>query len=142
MGIILTAGTTAAIVAKRMAIELLRSLLQQATASGTKSTVLTDLRWCMAILLTALIAILEAHAPDWVLILLASFAALTFALYLAAYVYFALKAPDYLRSEKYSLSKLAIERSVTGDNLSGFVDPMLEHNSKSLSVSTPPEVKS
>lgn len=64
-----------------------------------------------------------------------------FVVYVVAYSYFAVKAPDYLRTEKYSLSKLAIERSVTGDNLSGFVDPMLESTAKSLSLSTPPEGK-
>jgi len=32
-----------------MAIELIRSFLQQANATGTRSTALTDLRWFAAI---------------------------------------------------------------------------------------------
>jgi hypothetical protein len=31
-----------------------------------------------------------------------------------------------LRSEKYTLSKLAIEKSVKGDNITGFIDPIYE----------------
>jgi hypothetical protein len=33
-----------------MAIELLRSFLQQATATGSKSTVLSDLKWFAGVL--------------------------------------------------------------------------------------------
>ena len=86
-----------------------------------------------------LIGCLKAGAPFWVVVLLAVLLCVTFAIYMAAYIYFAVKAPDNLRSEKYSLSKLAIERSVTGDNLSGFTNPALEGHPRALPITTPPE---
>jgi hypothetical protein len=60
------------------------------------------------------------------MVLLAVLLVLGCLLYIGAYVYFAWRAPDYLRSEKYTLSKLAIEKSVKGDNIRGFIDPIYE----------------
>ncbi len=44
-------------------------------------------------------------------------------MYLAAYIFFMIRSPDALRSEKFTLSKLAIEHSAKGDNLSGLIEP-------------------
>jgi len=41
-------------------------------------------------------------------------------LYLIAYIYFAIKSPDYLRTERYSIQKMAIERGLVGDSTAGF----------------------
>lgn len=57
-------------------------------------------------------------------------------MYLTSYGFFAIKNPDSLRSEKYNLSKMALERSITGDTLAGFSEldsdsvrpPSLEHH--------------
>jgi hypothetical protein len=73
--------------------------------------------------LSALIAAALKHAPGWVTVLLAMFTALVFLVYLASYSFLLVKDRDALRSERFTLSKLAIERSITGDNLSGFLDP-------------------
>jgi hypothetical protein len=110
-----------------MAIELIRSFLQQANATGTRSTVLTDLRWFAAIAVAALLGGLKVNAPFWVLVLLASLLGLISLVYLAAYIYFGIRSPDALRSEKFTLSKLAIEKSITGDNLSGLIDPQSQN---------------
>lgn len=40
-------------------------------------------------------------------------------LFLSSYVYFMRTNPDALRSEQFSLSKLAIEKGLIGDTLSG-----------------------
>jgi hypothetical protein len=106
-----------------MAIELLRSFLQQATATGSKSTVLTDLRWFAAIFASALLVAMRYNAPFWMLVFLSVLLGMDSLLYLAAYVYFALRSPDALRSEKFTLSKLAIEKSIVGDSLTGLIDP-------------------
>jgi hypothetical protein len=100
---------------------------------------LTDLRWLIFVLLTGLLAAPKLKAPGWVIVLLATAFGIVFLIYLAAYVYFALKAPDALRSEKFTLSKLAIEKSVKGDNIAGFIDPTKELPPPSLSAPKQPE---
>lgn len=112
-------------------IELIRSFLQQATAQGSRSTVLTELRWFVGILLSAILVAVSLHAAQWILIILVVFLCAAGALYLIAYVFFGLKNPDALRSEKYTLTKLAIERSVTGDSVKGFFD-LESQSTKSL----------
>lgn len=41
------------------------------------------------------------------------------AIYLGAYIYFMFKNPDALRSETFTLRKMAIEKSLHGDDLTG-----------------------
>ncbi len=106
-----------------MAIEFFRSFLQQANATGTRSTALTDLRWFAAIVISALLISLKFNAPDWILYALISLLGLISLIYLGAYIFFAIYDRDALRSEKYTLTKMAIEKSITGDNLSGLIDP-------------------
>jgi hypothetical protein len=121
----------------KMAIELIKSFLQQANAMGTRSTVLTDLRWFAAIILSALLGAIKFTAPYWVLVFLLIILGLIALVYLSAYIYFGIKCPDALRSEKFTLSKLAIERSVIGDSLAGFIDPSKSGAPLNLPISTP-----
>lgn len=106
-----------------MAIELLSSFLQRATASGAKSTVLTELKWFAGIAFAALLLAAQMSTPSWILIGISAVAGLVSLLFLSAYIYFAIRSPDSLRSERFTLSKMAIERSIKGDNLSGLIDP-------------------
>src|SRR5438105_153764 len=106
-----------------MAIELIKAFLQQATATGAKSTALTDLRWFIGIIASALLIAFKIKTEFWILILLSSILGVGCLIYLAAYVYFALRSPDALKSEKFTLSQMAIEKSIVGDNLSGLIDP-------------------
>lgn len=122
-----------------MAIELLRSFLQQATASGSRSTVLTDLRWFAGISFSALLIALKFSAPVWILVFIAVILGLICLIYLGAYVFFAVRTPDALRSERFTLSKMAIERSVTGDNLAGFIDPMTDDSRPLTLPASPPK---
>lgn len=92
-------------------------------ASGSKSTVLTELRWFVATVFSAFLIALKIDAAPWVLYLMAVILGLICIVYLAGYIFFAFRSPDYLRSEKFTLSKMAIERSITGDNISGLIDP-------------------
>jgi hypothetical protein len=43
--------------------------------------------------------------------------------YLFAYFFLLVKDRDALRSERFQLSKMAIERSIVGDSIEGFIDP-------------------
>ena len=53
--------------------------------------------------------------------MLGVFTAITFLVYLAFYIYFALTDPDALRSESYSIQKLALEKGFLGDSIIGDV---------------------
>ena len=53
--------------------------------------------------------------------MLGIFSAIAILVYLASYTYFALADPDALRSESYSLQKLAIKKGFVGDSTIGDV---------------------
>jgi hypothetical protein len=97
----------------------LNYLLQQANIGQSRSSVLNPLQWMLVILVFGVVACLLCHAPLWLVILFAGMLALVFVLSLLAYVYFARVNPDSLRSEQFSLSKLAIEKGLVGDSLAG-----------------------
>jgi hypothetical protein len=102
-------------------IELFRSLLQQATAQGSRANALNPLAWAFALALSALlVAARISTAPQWLLVLLGVAVAGTGLAFLVAYFILLFVDRDALRSERFTLSKLAIEKSVTGDSLRGF----------------------
>ena len=47
---------------------------------------------------------------------------LSVSIYLLSYVYYALKNPDALRSERFTLSKMAIEKNLIGDDKAGLLE--------------------
>ena len=105
-------------------VELIRSLLQQARVQGSRSTAINPLAWAFGIALSALlIALRIISTPPWILYLLGILAATVLLAFLAAYFFLLVKDRDALRSETFTLSKMAIERSVMGDNIVGFIDP-------------------
>lgn len=106
-------------------IEHIRALLQQSDMKGSKSTAMSALAWLIAVLVAALTACLKLSTPDWILRIIVALLTIAVLIYMGLYVFLAIKAPDALRSEKYSLSKMAIEKSFRGDNLTGIVDPTM-----------------
>lgn len=56
------------------------------------------------------------------------------ALYLGAYLYFMFTDKDALRSETYSIQKLAIERGLRGDDLTGVITLDTEQDVRRLDV--------
>ena len=54
--------------------------------------------------------------------MLSIFSGLLLVVYVFSYVYLLFNDRDALRSERFTLSKMAIERSITGDSLRGFVE--------------------
>ncbi len=102
-------------------IELFRSLLQQATAQGSRANALNPLAWAFGMSLSALlVAARISAAPTWLLVLLGIAVGGTGIAFLVAYFILLFVDRDALRSERFTLSKLAIEKSVTGDSLRGF----------------------
>lgn len=105
-----------------MANFLLRELLSQASTRAGRSTALKPLGWLLSILLSAALGVVGLSGPSWFVLVTVGFAAATTAAYLAAYVYLLLKNPDALRSETYVIQKLAIEKGLVGDSVTGLFE--------------------
>jgi hypothetical protein len=104
-------------------LALVKGFLEQATAKGTRATVLKPIGWMMVILVSATLSSYGLSAPPWLGVLFAVFTALTMVLYLVAYVYCLFTDKDALRSETYSIQKLAIEKGFLGDDIVGPLKP-------------------
>jgi hypothetical protein len=87
--------------------------------------VLNPVQWIFVISTGGLLGTLGFHSPSWVLILFGSFSALSLILFGFSFIFFVFKDPDALRSERYSLSKMAIEKGLIGDDIKGLFDPAL-----------------
>lgn len=96
-------------------------LFQQAMTNGSRSTALKPLGWALGILIFGLISASRTGVSAAIITALAVLTTLTVLLYLAAYIYFMFKNPDALRSEKYAIQKLAIEKRLVGDSAIGII---------------------
>jgi len=99
-------------------IGLIRTILNHSSASGIKSTVLKSLGWIIPIEIVGLIVGLNYKASS-VIIIFIIFLCLTVLLFIGTFIYCLFSNPDLLRSESFTLTKLAIEKGIYGDNLSG-----------------------
>lgn len=105
---------------------LFQTFLQQAQTHGhgSKSTALTSLQWLIGLLITGTVsAAYWVPSEPWLWRVLAGVTGLTIIAFMCAYFYLLVKQPDALRSERYSLSKIMIERGLVGDSVSGLHDP-------------------
>lgn len=105
------------------AVELFRSLFEQASAQGSRSTALAPLGWALATMTASTIGAVWANGSAWLVIGFFCVSLAMALLYGIAYVYFMRTAPDNLRSEKFTLSKMALEQSKQGDSIEGFAVP-------------------
>lgn len=97
------------------------SVLQQALASGSRSTVLKPLGWLIALTLAGTITTIRVNPTSWFSNVLGAMTILSILLYIAAYIYFAITDKDALRSEKFSIQKLAIQKGFIGDDQTGYI---------------------
>lgn len=105
-------------------VHFFAGLLQKATtAQGYRSTVLRPLGWLTGLCISAVLVAVELKAPGWILVLFAVFAILSVILYLFSYVYCLFTDREALRSEKYSIQKMAIQKGFIGDSLAGVFSP-------------------
>lgn len=109
-----------------MASGILRLFMQQASAQGARSTALNALLVSSGTLLSALMVAAYLEADQWVMVLVSVMIGVNFAAFIFAYMFLLFKDRDALRSERFTLSKMAMEKSLTGDTLAGF--QMLESN--------------
>ena len=113
---------------------LFQSFIEKGTLSGSRSTVLQPFYWIIAILTSGVFACLQAKAPEWVLILVVSGMSLSILGFLFAYFYCLVKDKDALRSEKYNVTKMAIEQGFKGDSLRGLVEVEKEAENQLIEV--------
>jgi hypothetical protein len=102
-----------------MADQLIQ-ILQQALQRNTKSTVLKSLGWLIALLLAATVFASRYGLDKWLVILFAVLDCIAIVVYIGFFIYFAFKNPDLLRSEKFTIQKMAIQHGLIGDDLTGF----------------------
>ena len=105
--------------------------------SGSRSTAVAPLHWLLGLVLSALLTAIGLKADDWVVWLLLVGAGIAFALECAAYIYFVLSGNvDAVRSERYAIDKMRIERGLMGDSASGF-----KHTSTTTIKELPPALE-
>jgi hypothetical protein len=103
-------------------VEAVKSFLQHATQSASRSTTLQPLTWLVGILVSGLVLGSAYQTPHWILVIFAIFLCLATVSYLGWYSLFALRNPDLLRSETFYLQKLAIEKKIYGDSDIGMIE--------------------
>ena len=122
-------------------LQLVSSLREQMSANLSRSDVLRPLAWIIGILLTALCMLTFAKAPDWLLVSVAGALGVMIALYAIAYTFCLFKDRDALRSEKYSLNKMAIEHGLLGDATSGLMPESTNPLLSKASEETPKQIE-
>jgi membrane protein implicated in regulation of membrane protease activity len=100
-------------------MSLIKAFLEHASAQGSRSTVLKPIGWMMPICVAGVLTSLYLGAPNWLIVMFAIFSGLTMVLYLGSYTYCLLTDKEALRSETYSIQKLAIEKGFVGDSIVG-----------------------
>lgn len=99
--------------------DLMHSFMSQANAKGARSTALHSLQWTIAILLAGLPVSMLSGAPKWLLICIVVGVGASLITFIFSYLFLLVRNPDALRSETFTLSKMAIEKGLTGDSIKG-----------------------
>jgi hypothetical protein len=103
--------------------QFIRAILQQSSTTASRSTALNPLMLMTGVLGSATLTSFLLQAPTWASIVFATFTGLPILLFLVAYIFFMIRDPDALRSERYSIQKMAIEKGLIGDDLHGLLEP-------------------
>jgi len=102
---------------------LVSVLREQMNATLSRSDALKPLAWLIVILTTTPVMLAYVTAPEWLLIVAACLLSTAITLYFVAFGYCLVKDRDALRSETYSLHKIAIEHGLIGDSITGVIAP-------------------
>ena len=105
-----------------MTTQLFRQFFEGASTKEVRSTALHSLQWGMGLLLSGIPVALFAGSPKWLLIVLASCLGIMFLTFIGSYLFLLAKDRDALRSEQFSLSKMAMEKGLIGDNVTGLIE--------------------
>lgn len=97
----------------------MQNLWRQAMTERSRTTVLQPLQWMLGLCLLATVGALREGADKWLLVGLVFFDTIAVALFVGSYIYLLPRDRDALRSERFALQKLAIEKGLQGDTLRG-----------------------
>ena len=103
-------------------MDTLLRFFQNSVSEGRRPDALRPLRILLGAVGLILLGCLYVDGPTWFLEKMLWIFATIVALYLAAYFYFVWFNPDFLRSEKFALSKFAIKEVSLGDSNIGMLD--------------------
>lgn len=106
-------------IVNKMTVNIIKELLEKSDASGSKSTILKPLTWLLSVLIAGLFVLFKADAPSWMIVFFVVLISIIVLLFLFAYIYCLFRDRDALRSEKFSIQKMAIEKGIYGDNITG-----------------------
>jgi glucan phosphoethanolaminetransferase (alkaline phosphatase superfamily) len=99
--------------------QIIKSFLEKNSASGSKSTILAPLAWLIGICFGALIVLISINAHTNYTYIVLGIILLAAFLFFFVYIYCLFKDRDALRSEKFTIQKIAIQRGIYGDNIVG-----------------------
>lgn len=91
-------------------------------ADLSRSDALRPLVLPLGLLATTFLGLVWAKAPQWALVVVGILFAMIVCVYAGIYIWFALNNADALRSERYSLHKIAIAKGLYGDSNIGLLD--------------------
>jgi hypothetical protein len=100
-------------------VNLIKELLSKSTANGSRTNALNHLQWMIAAFLAALLMASKYALAQSIIWLIAIVLCILILCYLGTHFYFMVKDPDALRSEKFTIQKMAIERGLVGDSIMG-----------------------
>src|SRR3982751_496573 len=96
--------------------DLILSMFQSASIQGSRSTAMGPLVWAIGILVGGSILFQRVGMPAEAIWILIGLLVIVVGVFLGLYIYFAKKKPDLLRSERYVLTKMAIQQGRRGDD--------------------------
>ena len=102
-----------------MAFAAFKQLFNEAGYAGSRSTALRPVHWMTGIVFLTLVSGFHVGFPAWLLITVCVAAMVCVAVFVYSYLFLLRKNPDALRSETYSLHKIAIEKGMIGDSIQG-----------------------
>lgn len=104
-----------------MSYPFFKELFERSDASGSRSTILKPLTWFLSILIGGVLSLTWLKASEWLVIFFCIVIVAVILLFLFAYIFCLFRNPDALRSESFSIQKLAIEKGVYGDSTTGMI---------------------
>lgn len=101
--------------------QVLRHFFERSSAKGARSSALHSLHVAIGLDFSGMMAAIWLDAPEWAVKLLAVILVVLFLVYVFAYLFLLFRDRDALRSESFTLSKLAMEKGLVGDDLTGLI---------------------
>lgn len=99
----------------------LTEVIKHHVASGSRSSILVPLGWIIWPLIIS-IFLACAFKIQWLVIAFFVILVVIVILYVYAYLFCLSNDRDCLRSERFSIQKIAIEKGLIGDNLQGIIE--------------------